>query len=116
MHARGKMRFYKLSESRVKRVLNYPKRVEEGIAENTTAMMQSGGTIKNPYEIWIMVQKSNPREARSETAKEKSVVERLGLKEKTIKVISAWKYPGTTKPGERLPEEILRELRSALEQ
>ncbi len=114
-HAKKKIRYYKLSESRVKRVLNYPKRIEEGIAENTVAMMQSGGTAKNPYEIWIMAQESKPKSARSKTAKEKEIIEQLGLKQKTIKIISAWKYPGTTKPGEKLPEEILRELRSALE-
>ncbi|MCL5016483.1 MAG: hypothetical protein M1312_02655 [Patescibacteria group bacterium] len=114
-HARDKMRYYKLSESRIKRVLNYPKRVEEGIAENTVAMMQSGGTGKNPYEIWIMVQESKPKSARSKTAKEKDIVKRLGLKEKMIKIISAWRYPGVTKPGEKLPEEILLDLRSALE-
>lgn len=114
MHARSKMRYYKLSESRIKRVLNYPKRVEEGVAENTVAMMQPGGTAKNPYEIWVMVQESKTKQARSRTAKEKEIVRQLGLKEKTIKIISAWRYPGTTKPGERLPEEILRDLRSAL--
>ena len=38
MHAKDKMRYYKLSESRIKRILNYPKRIEEGIAKNTVAM------------------------------------------------------------------------------
>ncbi len=109
------MRYYKFSENRVKRVLNFPKRVEEGIAENTVAMMQSGGTEKNPYEIWVMVQNTNPRPAKSRTLKEKEVIRKLGLKEKSIKIISAWRYPGTTKPGEKLPEAILEEFRSALE-
>jgi hypothetical protein len=39
-HSRMKMKFYGLSEARVKRVLRAPKRVEEGIAENTIALMQ----------------------------------------------------------------------------
>lgn len=88
-HAQAKMRFYKLSEQRVKRVLNSPKRIEEGIAPNTIAMLQSAGSKKHPYEIWVMVQdKASKR-----------------------KIISAWRYPGITKAGEPLPERILREVR-----
>jgi hypothetical protein len=115
MHAKDKMRYYRLSESRVKRVINFPRRIEEGIADDTVAMMQPGGSAKNPYEIWVMVQRSQGKYSRAKTTKEKEMVKKLGLAEKSLKVISAWRYPGTTKPGERLPEEILRELRSALE-
>jgi len=85
------MRQYKLSESRVKRVLNRPERVEEGIADKTVTLMQPAGTAKHPYEIWVMAQ---------DTAKRR-------------KVISAWRYPGKTKPGEPLPERIMREFREA---
>jgi hypothetical protein len=91
-HALGKMRFYGLSESRVKRVLNFPKRIEEGIAPKTIAMMQSAGSVKHPYEIWVMLTDSKTER----------------------KIISAWRYPGITKAGEPLPPEILREIRSAL--
>lgn len=80
------MRFYGLSEQRVRRVLHSPKRTEEGIAPNTVAMMQVAGSAKHPYEIWVMVQKS--------------------------KIISAWKYPGRTKIGEPLPFEILEEIKN----
>lgn len=114
MHAKDKMRYYKLSESRVKRVINFPKRIEEGIAEDTVAMMQAGGSAKNPYEIWVMVQRGSGKYAKAKTEKEKEVVKKLGIKEKSLKVISAWRYPGTTRPGEGLPEEILREFRNAL--
>jgi hypothetical protein len=86
------MREYGLSESRVKRIINSPERVEEGIAEGTAAMMSSAGTEKHPYEIWVMVSKEG------------------GVK----RVVSAWKYPGKTKPGEPLPREILFELRRAV--
>lgn len=90
-HSRIKMRQYKLSESRVKRVINHPKRIEEGIAERTVALMQSAGMARHPYEIWVMVQ---------DTAKRR-------------KIISTWRYPGQTKAGEPLPEEILKEFRDA---
>ena len=91
-HSKFKMREHGLSESRVKRVINSPSRLEEGIAEETVAMMQSAGTIKHPYEIWVMISKGK-------TSK---------------RVISAWKYPGKTKPGEPLPREIIFELKEAL--
>jgi len=91
-HARVKMRYYGISEARVRRVLNLPKRIEEGIAPKTIAMMQSVYNRRRPYEIWTMIQEDRNRR----------------------KVISAWKYPGMTKSGKPLPEEILREIRSAL--
>ncbi|MBI5079419.1 hypothetical protein HZB06_01980 [Candidatus Wolfebacteria bacterium] len=82
-HAKAKMRFYKLSEQRIKRVLNSPKRTEEGIAPNTVAMMQptSVKTVAGKsfwkQEIWLMFQDSQNKR----------------------KIISAWRYPGVTKPG-----------------
>jgi hypothetical protein len=88
-HSKEKMQFYKLSENRVKRVLNFPRRIEKGIAPNTIAMMQRGGSKKHPYEIWVMIQDEKNRR----------------------KIISAWRYPGITKKGEPLPEEILREIK-----
>ncbi len=91
-HALAKMRYWSLSEARVKRVLHTPLRVEEGIAEKTVAMLQAAGSAKHPYEIWVMV---NDRG-------------------KDRRIISAWRYPGRTKPGEPLPTDILRELREAL--
>ncbi|MBI4993684.1 hypothetical protein HZC33_01870 [Candidatus Wolfebacteria bacterium] len=87
-HANGKMNFYKLSPQRVLRVLNSPKRIEEGIAPNTIAMCQLAGSVKHPYEIWVMIAETKIRR----------------------KIISAWKYPGITKAGEPLPKEILNEL------
>lgn len=83
------MRYYALSEQRVRSVLHSPSRVEEGIAEGTVALMQRAGSKKHPYEIWVMVKDEKARR----------------------KIISAWRYPGLTEPGEALPEEILREFR-----
>ncbi|MFA5386456.1 MAG: hypothetical protein WC297_02240 [Candidatus Paceibacterota bacterium] len=91
-HALGKMRFYQLSESRVKRVIHSPFRVEKGIAPDTIAMMQRAGSKKHPYELWTMLCDDENRR----------------------RIISAWRYPGITKPGEKLPEEILKEIREAL--
>ena len=89
-HAKENIRYYGLSENRVKRVFRHPQRVEEGVAENTWAAMQSAGSKGHPYEIWIMYQ----------------------VKKEVVKIISAWRYPGKTKPGDRVPvpDEILAEL------
>lgn len=81
-----KMMFYGLSESRIKRIFRSPKRIEDGVVENTLAIMQPAGTIKNPYEIWVMVQKA----------------------QETVKIISAWRYPGKTKPRDGAILNFLR--------
>jgi len=89
-HAKEKMRYYRLSEGKLKRVLSSPKRIEEGIAPNTIAIMQPAGTKKHPTEIWLMYQVKKPK----------------------IKIISAWRYPGISPIGEPppIPEDILSEL------
>jgi hypothetical protein len=91
-HARAKMQFYKLSESRVRHVLHSPKRIEEGIAPKTIAMMQpvSPRGLKMEkwnQEIWVMLQ---------EVPAGKNI-------------ISAWRYPGVTKARSELTKEILRQ-------
>jgi len=90
-HAQAKMRYYGLSESRVKRVVRSPERIEEGIAENTIAVMQPYGNKKDK-EIWVMVVDKGEKR----------------------RVISAWRYPGRTKPGESLPDVIVEEFREAI--
>lgn len=94
-HAKMKMNFYRLSEGRVRRVLHAPRRIEEGIAEHTIAMMQPASmtkTVKGAedwnQEIWVMIVEA-PSERR---------------------VISAWRYPGKTSPGDPLPAEIMKEM------
>jgi len=87
-HARAKMRYYGLSEARIRRVMHSPKRIEEGIALGTIAMLQSAGSKKHPYEIWVMIVETKTKR----------------------KVISAWRYPGITKPGQPLPQQIISEI------
>lgn len=89
MHAKAKMGYYRVSESKVRRVIKTPERIEEGIAEGTIALMQPDGRGKREHEIWVMVRD-------------------IGQERR---VISAWRYPGRTIQGEPLPEEILKEFR-----
>ncbi len=89
-HSLEKMRFYNLSENRLKRVLRNLDRKEEGIAPETIAIMQRTGSKKHPTEIWLMYQN-------------------IGKK---IKIISAWRYPGISPVGKKIPipQDILEEL------
>ncbi len=94
------MSYYKLSEQRVRRVLNSPKRVEEGIAPKTVAMMQPAsikasagktGARKEEdwtHEIWVMIQEEKNRR----------------------KIISAWRYPGKTRPRDESLKDKIREV------
>jgi|SRR3989344_844884 len=101
-HVIRKMAFYGLSSDRVKRVIRNPQRVEDGVAENTIAVMMSGPNKKKPTEIWTMYQQKN------QNAKIKN--QNLGKKI----IISAWRYPGISPVGKAIPipQDILEELKN----
>lgn len=90
-HSKDKMRYYRLSENRLKRILRNPARKEIGIAPRTIAVMQRAGTKKHPTEIWLLYQKEK----------------------KKLKIISAWRYPGRSPVREPppIPEDILFEIK-----
>ena len=98
-HAKMKMGYYRLSTARVRRILHSPKRVEEGIAPKTVAMMQPSALKKTTLgnetwtqEIWVMIQDDG----------------------KFRKVISAWRYPGMTKPRGAPADFLKKEYREFL--
>ncbi|MEK9174685.1 MAG: hypothetical protein AAB725_01815 [Patescibacteria group bacterium] len=90
-HVVGKMQYYRLSESIIKRIIRAPKRVEKGVAENTIACMQPAGS-KKKQEIWVMYQQKGERKH----------------------IITAWRYPGTSPVRDQIPipPDILEELES----
>jgi len=89
-HSTEKMRYYGLSEARIKRVINNPKRKELGVAPGTVAVMQPNSS-RHTYEIWTMYQ---------------------NLKKGKIRIITAWRYPGKSpiRGPIPIPVEILEEL------
>ena len=93
-HVRQKMRHYRLTEARIKRIIRHPTRIEEGIIEGAVACMQPAEG-KNYAEIWALYVLS-------------------GTKNKQIKIISAWRYPGKSPERDPIPAQILREIRAAL--
>jgi len=103
-HAKTKMRQYRLSESRVKRVLRFPKRLEGGVAPKTVAGMQAAGSKKHPYEIWVMwQQKVKNQKGRTIPFTRGRSLTKIKIPEKQIIIISAWKYPGESPVHEPPP-------------
>ncbi|MDP3769920.1 MAG: hypothetical protein Q8R40_03225 [bacterium] len=94
-HAHHKMRHYRLTESRIKRIIRFPNRTEEGVIEDGIACMQlSGG--KTYSEIWVMYVLSGTVDTRQ------------------IKIITCWRYPGKSPSRDPVPLEILREIQRLL--
>lgn len=141
-HSKIKMRHYRLTESRVKRVIRHPTRVEEGILEGAIAAMSPAGG-KRYSEIWVMYlvtergntfsrhdsavpaaaslrvgaisTKGGPSKSRLPLSRKRIVSPYGGWGgEKKIKVITAWRYPGRAPERDPIPVEILREIRKIL--
>ena len=118
-HVKAKMRHYGLSEQKIRNVIKRPERTEEGIAENTVAVMQPQSKRRNKEtgekewsaEIWVMYQLGAKQEVDLDVPE---ALRGIFKGKRKIKVISAWRYPAVTDPGEGLPEEILREINEAL--
>ena len=94
-HAHDKMRHYRLSESRIKRIIRYPNRTEEGVIEDGIACMQPAGG-KTYSEIWVMYVLSGTNIARQ------------------IKIITCWRYPGKSPSRDPIPAEVLREIQQLI--
>lgn len=130
-HIKNKMVFYHLSGAQILRIFRKPARREEGIAANTVAAMitrRPAGISKSQLliskgrteEIWIMY-KVAQRETRNENRKitESSNDTRYApraTRPSRITLISAWRYPGVTKPGERppIPEDVAEMLEKGI--
>jgi len=121
-HARDKMRFYRLTESRVIRIIRHPVRIEEGVLEGAVACMQPAGSFsassennvfpvrKNSFfkkekysEIWAMYVLDGGRES--------SKSETRNFQKKRIKIITAWRYPGKSPERDPVPAKVLEEVR-----
>ncbi|HAJ44370.1 hypothetical protein A3K33_00525 [Candidatus Azambacteria bacterium RIFOXYC1_FULL_41_20] len=85
-HSIYKMRHYGLSAQRIKRIIRHPARIEEAIVPNMIAVMCPD---KN-REIWVMYM----------------------VMKKSIKIITAWRYPGISSARDPIPKEILDEIKA----
>lgn len=103
-HIKDKMMFYGISEQKIKTILNKPDRKEEGIAQGTLAVMKRNDTPKRQQEIWLMYAVGSGE----------STGKKLKVKNPARVMISAWRYPGKSKPGKQLPipDEVLAEIKA----
>jgi hypothetical protein len=126
-HARAKMNFYKLSEARVRRVLNSPKRIEEGVAPKTIAMMQPSSiktTSGKPASLQFKINRGvTPAKAgtpvskhwswNNRTIKDEPWTQEIWVMVEDSRdrrtIISAWRYPGKTKPRSEVSLSKMRE-------
>lgn len=114
-HVRRKMAFYRLTEPRIKRIIRYPARIEQGILDDAVACMQSaapetrrslpigrrtsqglGRATAKHSEIWVMYM---------------VVPARAGTKSRAIQIITAWRYPGKSPERDPIPPLVLEEVR-----
>ncbi len=92
-HSLYKIKYYGLSEQRVKRIIRHPARVEEAVILGMAAAMQVAGG-KHYSEIWTIYKPIKNQEK--------------------IKIITAWRYPGKSPIHNPIPQEILEEIRSII--
>ena len=116
-HVQSKMMYYGISESLIKRIIRFPKRKEESVAPGTIGVMQPTSNKKNPQEIWVMYQEIAQRESRNAQGQSPDATRyTLQVTRPKVKIISAWRYPGVSPVGKKIPipDEILMELESVL--
>lgn len=101
-HSKLKMKQYGLSKMKLLGILHKPERKELGIVPGTVAVMQTKKVYSNPRSKLSKFQKKAPGEIWLMYKDSKEF----------RKIISAWRYPGISKPGEELPipNDILKEL------
>ncbi len=106
-HVFAKMLQYGISESRIKRIIRYPKRTEEGIVPQTVAVMTPAET-KRYQEIWVMYKLVG--KSRRGISNSKFLIS----KQPRIKIITTWRYPGKSPERDPIPEEIIKEVQKLL--
>lgn len=136
-HVKDKMVHYGLGEGRIRRVIKNGARREVGVAPNTIAVMQRNDTPKRKEEIWVMLQEAKKQENKKAIEQEnRKALKQVNtattnqknkkttgpedllriLQKPKMTIISAWRYPGVSKPGKAIPipEDILAELDDVL--
>lgn len=104
------MGYYRLSEARVRRVLNMPMRVEEGVAPKTVAMMAPVSTHAERRMTPLF--KSGFSKNRTSSDKGEKWSQEIWVMVQDVptgrKIISAWRYPGVSKARSEITKEMMR--------
>jgi len=116
-HSKIKMKQYGLSVSKLLGILRKPERKELGIVPGTTAVMRTNPAKSKKVPLPFLdsgaskkFTKWQPKKAPGEIWLMFKDVKQSG--ENIRKIISAWRYPGISKPGEAIPipDDIRKEL------
>jgi len=112
-HSKIKMRQYGLSKQKLLNILRTPERKERGIVDGTTAVMKTNKVFKKT--ISVFEKKVHPPKFFNEKFRRAKAPGEIWLMYKDTKdfrkIISAWRYPGISKPGEAIPPGHGIELR-----
>lgn len=122
-HSQIKMRQYGLSKQKLLNILSRPERKEQGIVPCTTAVMRTNKKFgnKNPALFKNKTMARPPKRPKGySTFRQIQAPGEIWIMYKDVKkdslpvrkIISAWRYPGISKPGELIPipEDIMREI------
>jgi hypothetical protein len=109
-HSKIKMKQYGLSKQKLLGILYKPERKEQGIVPGTTAVMKTNKVFFKVKQISLSKAWQRPRKAPGEIWLMYKDIKTAMVP--TRKIISAWRYPGISKPGESIPipEDIKNDL------
>jgi len=110
-HSKIKMKQYGLSKQKLLGILYKPERKEKGIVPGTLAVMKTNKVFFKEKQITLKKAWQKPRRAPGEIwlmYRDTKTASQGPIR----KIISAWRYPGISKPGEEIPipQDILQEI------
>ena len=118
-HSKIKMRQYGLSKQKLLGILYKPERKEQGIVSGTMAVMRTNKKFGNKT-VPLFKEKTQPASAKASAWRRKPAPGEIWLMFRDVKmamvptrkIISAWRYPGISKPGEAIPipDDIKNEI------
>jgi len=122
-HSQIKMRQYGLSKQKLLGILAKPERKEKGIVLGTTAVMRTNKTWKpdKSQQSWHFDGPAIIAPKARLGGKPKRAPGEIWIMYRDVKdfrrIISAWRYPGVSKPGESIPipEDIRQEILKMVE-
>ena len=105
------MKQYGLSKQKLLGILYKPERKEKGIVPGTLAVMKTNKVFFKEKQITLKKAWQKPRRAPGEIWLMYRDTKTASLGP-IRKIISAWRYPGISKPGEEIPipQDILQEI------
>ena len=107
------MRQYGLSKQKLLGILARPERTEQGIVPGTSAVMKTNKTFFKAKQITLKSAWQRPQKAPGEIwIMYRDMKNSSELSGQARRIISAWRYPGVSKPGQEIPipEDIKNDL------